>query len=101
MHHRRERVLKPRKQLRFEEEPCSWTVHVAVRDSIERELMYTPLCHVDSPGARAHTKAESFLRLLDTLFQILDPWGCDSTPHSSKFIKYTIVSQDDTVLLAV
>ena len=40
MHHRRERALKPRRQLRFEEEPCSWTVHVAVRDSIERELMY-------------------------------------------------------------
>ena len=92
MHHRRERVLKPRKQLRFEEEPCSWTVHVAVRDSIERELMYTPLCHVDSPGARAHTKAESFLRLLDMLFQIMDPWGCRSTLQTSKFKKYTIVS---------
>ena len=25
MHHRRERALKPRKPLRFEEEPCSWT----------------------------------------------------------------------------
>jgi len=36
--------------------------------------------------------------LLDMLFQILDPWGCDSTPQTSKFIKYTIVSQDDTVL---
>jgi hypothetical protein len=38
-----------RKPFRFEEEPCSWTVHVTVRDSIKRELMYTPLCHVDSP----------------------------------------------------
>ena len=92
MHHRRERARKPRKPLRFEEEPCSWTVHVTVRDSIERELMCTPLCHVDSPGARAHTKAGSFLRLFDMLFQILDPWGCDSTPQTSKFIKYTIVS---------
>ena len=72
MHHRKERARKPRKPLRFEEEPCSWTVHVAVRDSIERELMYTPLFNVDSPGARAHTKAESFLRLLDMLVQILD-----------------------------
>ena len=79
MHHRRERVQEPRKPLRFEEEPCSWTVHVAVRDSIKRELMYTPLRHVDSPGARAHIKAESFLRLLDMLFQILDPWGRGST----------------------
>jgi len=42
MHHRRERARKPRKPLRFEEEPCSWTVHVAVHDSIDRELMYTP-----------------------------------------------------------
>jgi len=40
-------------------------------------------------GARAHTKAESFLRLLDMLFQIMDPY---STPQTSKFIKYTIVS---------
>ena len=53
---------------------------MAVRDSIERELMYTPLRDVDSPGARAHIKAESFLRLLDMLFQILDPWGRGSTP---------------------
>ena len=72
MHHVKERVQQPsRKPFRFEEEPCSWTVHVAVRDSIKRELMYTPLRDVDSPGARAHIKAESFLRLLDMLFQIL------------------------------
>jgi len=50
MHHRRERALKPRKPLRFEETPCSWTVHVSVRDSIERELILPP-SHVDSPGA--------------------------------------------------
>ena len=80
MHHVKERVQQPRKPFRFEEKPCSWTVHVAVRDSIKRELMYTPLCHVDSPGARAHIKAEAFLRLLDMLFQILDPWGPGSTP---------------------
>ena len=73
MHHRRERAREPRKPLRFEEEPCSWTVHVAVRDSIERELILPLKRHVDSPGARAHIKAESFLRLLDMLFQILDP----------------------------
>ena len=79
MHHVKERVQQPRKPFRFEEEPCSWTVHVAVRDSIKCELMYTPLCHVDSPVARAHIKAESFLRLLDMLFQILDPWGRGST----------------------
>ena len=48
---------------------------MAVRDSIKRELMYTPLRDVDSPRARAHIKADSFLRLLDMLFQILDPWG--------------------------
>ena len=40
--HRRERARKPRKPLRFEEEPYSWTVHVAVRDSIERELILPP-----------------------------------------------------------
>ena len=80
MHHVKERVQQPRKPFRFEEQPCYWTVHVAVRDSIKRELMYTPLRHVDSPGARAHIKAESFLRLLDMLFQILDPWGPGSTP---------------------
>ena len=79
----KERVQQPRKPFRFEEEPCSWTVHVAFRDSIKRELMYTPLCHVDSPGARAHIKAESFLRLLDMLFQILDPLGCGSEPQRS------------------
>ena len=79
MHQVKERAQQPRKPFRFEEEPCSWTVHVAVRDSIKCELMYTPLCHVDSPGARAHIKAESFLRLLDMLFQILDPWGRGST----------------------
>ena len=79
MHHRKERAREHRKPLRFEEEPYSWTVHVAVRDSIERELMYTPLRDVDSPGARAHIKAESFLRLLDMLFQILEPWGRGST----------------------
>ena len=44
MHHVKERAQEPRKQLRFEEEPCSWTVYVVVRDSIERELMYTPPC---------------------------------------------------------
>ena len=77
MHHRRERAREPRKPLRFEEEPCSWTVHVAVRDIIKRDLH--PLRHVDSPGARAHIKAESSLRLLDMLFQILDPWGRGST----------------------
>jgi len=43
MHHRRKRARKPRKQLRFEEEPCSWTVHVAVRDSIGRELVLPPM----------------------------------------------------------
>ena len=37
-------------------------------------------------------KAESFLRLLDMLFQIMDPWGCRSTLQTSKFKKYTIVS---------
>ena len=42
MHHRRERAQEPRKPLRFEEEPCSWTVHTAARDSIERELIYPP-----------------------------------------------------------
>ena len=73
MHHRRQRAREPRKPLRFEEEPCSWTVHVAVRDSIERELMYTPMCHVDSPGAPAHIEAGAFLRLLDMFFQIMDP----------------------------
>ena len=73
MHHRRERAREPRKPLRFEEEPCSWTVHVAVRDSIERELILPPKRHVDSPGACAHIKAEAFLRLLNMLFQILDP----------------------------
>jgi len=61
----------------------------------------TAFGHVDSPGVPAHIKAESFLRLLDMIFQIMDPWGCRSTPQRSKFIKYTIVSQDDTVLLAV
>ena len=80
MHHVKERVQQPRKPFRFEEEPCSWTVHVAVRDSIERELILPPKRHVDSPGARAHIKAESFLRLLDMLFQILDPLGRGSTP---------------------
>ena len=80
MYHVEERAQEPSKPLRFEEEPCAWTVHVAVRDSIKRELMYTPLRDVDSPGARAHIKAESFLRLLDMLFQILDPMVCGSTP---------------------
>ena len=73
MHHVKEHAQEPRRPLRFEEEPCSWTVHVAVRDSIERELILPPTCDVDSPGARAHIKAEPFLRLLDMLFQILDP----------------------------
>ena len=83
MHHVKERVQQPRKPFRFEEEPCSWTVHVAVRDSIKRELMYTPLRDVDSPGARAHIKAEAFLRLLDMLFQILDPLGRGFEPQRS------------------
>jgi len=69
--------------------PCSWTVHVAVRgSSIERELILPPVPRRQSRSI----KAESFLRLLDTLFQIMDPWGCGSTPNRSKFIKYTIVS---------
>ena len=79
MYHVKEHVQEPRKPFRFEEEPCSWTVHVAVRDSIKRELMYTPLRDVDSPGARTHINAESFLRWLDMLFQILEPWGRGST----------------------
>jgi len=36
------RTRKRRKPLRFEEEPCSWTVHVAVCDSIARELVLPP-----------------------------------------------------------
>ena len=80
MHHVEERAQEPRRRLRFEEEPYSWTVHVVVRDSIEHELILTPLRHVDSPGARAHIKAASFRRLLDMLFQIMDPWGRSSTP---------------------
>ena len=62
---------------------------MAVRDSIERELVLPP------PVTRRQSmtiKAESFLRLLDMLFQIMDPWGCHSTPQRSKFKKYTIVS---------
>ena len=51
---------------------------------------YYPLSHVDRQSRSI--KAESFLRLLDMLFQIMDPWGCRSTPHGSKLIKYTIVS---------
>jgi len=42
MHHVKEHAQEPRRPLRFEEEPCSWTGHVAVRDSIKRELMYIP-----------------------------------------------------------
>ena len=79
----KEHAQEPRRPLRFEEEPCSWTVHVTVRDSIGHELIFTPLSHVDSPGARAHIKAEPFLRLLDMLFQILDPWGRGSEPQRS------------------
>jgi len=96
MHHRSERARKPRKPLRFEEEPCSWTVHEAVRDSIERELVLPAVTRRQSRSI----KAESFLRLLDTLFQIMDPWGRGSTPHRSKFIKYTNSIAFDTVLLA-
>ena len=62
MHHRRERARKPRKPLRFEEEPCSWTVHVAVRDSIERELIFTPSGHVDSPGASKLSRFSKVVR---------------------------------------
>ena len=92
MHHVKEHVQEPRKPLRFEEDPCSWTVHVAVRDSIVRELMYTPLCHVDSPGAPAHIIAEAFLRLLDMLFQILDPLGRGFEPRRPKLKSTLIVS---------
>ena len=98
MHHVKERVQQPRKPFRFEEEPCSWTVHVAVRDSIGRELILPPMCHVDSPGAPAHIKAEAFLRLLDMLFQILDPLGRGFEPQRPKLKSTLIVSQGDTVL---
>ena len=92
MHHRRERAQEPRKPLRFEEESCSWTVHVAVRDSIERELILPPMCHVDGPGAPAHIIAEAFLRLLDMLFQILDRLGRGFEPQRSKSKSTVIVS---------
>ena len=65
---------------------------MAVRDSIKCELMYTPLCHVDSPGAPAHIIAEAFLRLLDMLFQILDPLGRGFEPQRPKLKSTLIVS---------
>ena len=102
MHHRRERVRKPRKQLRFEEEPCSEPRSSATHDATQHLPLPHPISgssvNLQEVGLWHHGGlATWFQRRAASSLVEGGPWGCLAPGSSTSWRR----SRSSTAIRAI